>query len=158
MVAVVVVFSGEYDLRNLSELRRDLTPLQREPAIVLDFTEVTFLDASSAKEFVALHEARTVYGFPRETMIVKNGSPIERVLDYLHFDTLFTIVRRDDDSSTDSSVVQYAFAREFVEAETMRVDERYVRAERRRFRRNWSSLRGLEPNSPAEAATTSQPS
>jgi anti-anti-sigma regulatory factor len=143
MLAVVMVFSGEYDLRNLRELRRDLAPLQREPDIVLDFTEVTFLDAASLKEFLALHEARNACGFPRETMIVKPGSPIERVLYSLRLDKLFTIVRRDNESCTDSAVVQYAFALEIVEPDTDTRLERYAKAERRRFPRNWSELRVL---------------
>lgn len=141
MLAVVVVFSGEYDLRNLTELRRDLAPLQREPEIVLDFTEVTFLDAASIKEFIALHEARNASGFPRETMIVKPGSPIERVLHSLRLDKLFTILRRDNETSTDSSVVQYAFALEVIESDADLRRERFARAERRRFPRNGSDLR-----------------
>lgn len=142
MVAVVVVFSGEYDLRNLRELRRDLAALQRERDIVLDFTEVTFLDAVSVKEFLLLHEARAATGFPRETIIVKPGSAIERVLSALRLENVFTIVRRDNESSTDSSVVQYAFAQELVESETgTPVDERYAAAERRRFPRYWSVSR-----------------
>lgn len=142
MVAVVVVFSGEYDLRNLRELRRDLSPLQREPDVVLDFTEVTFIDAASVKEFILLHEARAACGFPRETILVKPGSPIERVLLLaLRLDKLFTIVRRDNETSTDASVVQYAFAQEMLEPESgMWVDERYAKAERRRFPRNWLDL------------------
>jgi len=152
MVAVVVVFSGDYDLRSLRELRRDLTPLQAEPDIVLDFTEVTSIDASCVKEFVMLHEARAARGFPRETMIVTYGSPIGRGLGSTRLDKLFRIVRRDSDSRTDSSVVQYAFAQEFIEPDTdMRADERYARAERRRFPRSWSDLRGLEPSA-ADAA------
>lgn len=146
-MAVVVVFSGEYDLRNLRELRRDLAPLQREADIVLDFTEVTFLDAASVKEFILLHEGRTACGFPRETIIVKPGSAIERVLRAVRLDELFAIVRRDNESSTDSSVVQYAFAQEVVEPETgIRVEERYAKAERRRFPRNWSNFSTARSN------------
>jgi anti-anti-sigma regulatory factor len=140
-VAVVVVFSGVYDLSVLRELRRDLTPLQWEADVVLDFTEVTFLDRASVGEFIALDKARTALGFTREKVIVKAGSAIGRLLDILRLDEVFTIVQCDsDDSSVDSSVVQYAFAQGFVEPETgMRAKKRHAGPERRQFHRNWST-------------------
>lgn len=120
-MSIVVVLTGECDLSNLGELRRDLTPLREQPDIIFDCTKVTFLDAASIGEFVAFHKARTARGFARETILIKGGSPIERLLSALRLDELFTIVPRENVSTIDSAVRHYAL--------------RYAGPERRRFYR-----------------------
>lgn len=89
----VVTFSGEYDLSCKEELRTQLDALHNEPALVLDLSEVTYLDSSVLSELVRLHDARKKHGFPKEILVIPSGSVVERLFAVVGMAPLFEVVK-----------------------------------------------------------------
>ncbi|MBV8374860.1 MAG: anti-sigma factor antagonist [Candidatus Eremiobacteraeota bacterium] len=109
--AALVVFIGEYDLACKEQWRSELQVLCREPNLVIDFQEVTYLDVTCAKELMAMHVCRDAKGFAPETVIL--GQPIvRRLFDLLNLQLLFRIVDSSDDAARErrkATVVRHAF-------------------------------------------------
>ena len=58
---VIVVFAGEYDLACQKELRREFDRLHEQPNVVLDFSNVTYLDSTCIAELpTTKHEKSAV--------------------------------------------------------------------------------------------------
>jgi anti-anti-sigma factor len=74
---VVMVFGGEYDIACKEHLRDDLAPLTNAPDVILDFTDVTYIDSSFLNELVALHKNRDAKGYKSETIVVNNENLIK---------------------------------------------------------------------------------
>jgi len=66
----LVVFSGEYDVSCRKRWRDELERLSCEPNVIIDFSDVTYLDATCMTELLRLHERRHAKGFGRETVVL----------------------------------------------------------------------------------------
>jgi anti-anti-sigma regulatory factor len=73
-----VVFSGEYDVTCKQRWSKQLEVLCGEPNVILDFSDVTYVDATCMTEVLRMHERRHAKGFDRETVIL--GHPNVRIL------------------------------------------------------------------------------
>lgn len=79
---VVMMFAHEYDISCKEQLRVDLEGLTNVQSVVLDFTDVTYLDSTVIGELIRLHNIRTSKGYGRETIVANNP----------HLEKLFNIV------------------------------------------------------------------
>jgi anti-anti-sigma regulatory factor len=107
----LVVFAGEYDLACKEQWRDELQRLYREPKLVIDFQNVTYLDVTCAMELMSMHEHRGANGFGRETVIL--GQPIvRRLFELLNLQTHFRIVDSTEDAAHErrqAAVIRHAF-------------------------------------------------
>ena len=112
-MSIVVVFAGEYDLASQKELRRELQRLRTEPDVVLDFSEVTYIDSACIGELLLLNRARKELGFERETIILRaENRAVQRIFEVTGLSSVFDIVRSIDGRKDGGTphVVQYAFS------------------------------------------------
>jgi anti-anti-sigma factor len=87
----VMIFSGEYDIATAARLRADLNRLRDLRRVVLDFTDVTYLDSKAIHELVALHQYRAEKGFEREA-IVFHSPTLQRIFGILNLHQVFHCV------------------------------------------------------------------
>ncbi len=89
---MIVVFAGEYDLACQKELRREFDRLHEQPNVVLDFSNVTYLDSTCIAELLILNKARKERGFTVETVVMPPGARIARLLDVAGLTKVFNVV------------------------------------------------------------------
>ncbi len=108
--ALVMAFSGEHDFTSRSQLRAALAPLCEVPTVVLDFSNVSYVDSSVIDELARLHKARSARGLDRLTLVINNKGPIRKLFDVLDFKQIFRVVENLDDAlgKNERIVVQYA--------------------------------------------------
>jgi anti-anti-sigma regulatory factor len=83
-----MVFGGEYDIACKEHLKADLAPLSGAREVVLEFTDVTYIDSSVIVELIRLHQARDAKGHPPMTIVVQNRQ-LKKVFALLHLESLF---------------------------------------------------------------------
>jgi anti-anti-sigma factor len=93
----ILTFSGEYDLSCKEELRSRFDALHDEPDVVLDLSEITYLDSSFLSELVRLHHARARNGLGKETLVVPKDSVVERIFSVVGMAPLFNVVHSVSD-------------------------------------------------------------
>jgi anti-anti-sigma factor len=89
----VVSFTGEYDLERRPELRKALFPLESCSSVTIDFTGVSYIDASCIGELLKMHGVRRSRGFEQETFIIGERCLIGRVFDIVGLGSTFHIVK-----------------------------------------------------------------
>lgn len=80
-MAHVVVFAGEYDVANKQGLRRELRRLASSDDLVLDLTQVTYIDSTFIAELILLERERHAKNFGRVTIVSPTESCVRRVFD-----------------------------------------------------------------------------
>jgi anti-anti-sigma regulatory factor len=100
------------DLAYREQLRAAFDSVSDVPRLVLDFSDVTYIDSTIIAEMVRLHNTRAASGFEHTTVVLDNAN-IERVFDVLSLAAVFNIVKALDDAfGRDGKPisVQYAYA------------------------------------------------
>ena len=87
----VMIFTGEYDIAGAERLRADLNRLRDTQKVVLDFTDVTFVDSKAIHELVNLHHYRAAKGFEREAIVFQNPN-LRRIFGILRLEEVFHCV------------------------------------------------------------------
>lgn len=102
-MAQIVVFAGEYDLVTKSKLHEELCRLHATPDVVLDMSEVTFIDSTVIAELVLLVKARRGKDLPRVTVVTRPNSNVRKLLGVTGIVALFNVVdtycKADDDTA-----------------------------------------------------------
>jgi anti-anti-sigma factor len=114
MVPVVVVFAGEYNVNSKARLHRELSRLSTKPQLVLDFSEVTYVDSTCIAELMRMEQHRTAAGF-EGTVIVTQVPELLRTFSVLTLDKIFRILPSMDAVAGGHPVmvlVEYAFCGE----------------------------------------------
>ncbi len=93
----VMIFSGEYDLMSIGQLRAAMDSLAQTPSAVLDFSDVTYIDSTVISELIRLHNAREASGIERPTLVMRHPNLL-RVLEILGLCEVFRIVGTLDDA------------------------------------------------------------
>lgn len=96
-MALIVTFSGEYDVACKSELRTDLTASALDEPLVLDFSRVSFIDSTCVTELVIASGLRARAGLPPAAIVAPEGS-VKRVLGMLQVNRLFRVVGSLDEA------------------------------------------------------------
>lgn len=63
--AYVISLSGEYDIGNCVMLEKSLAPALEHPLVIIDFSQVTYIDSTALTRFVLLRNERDALGFGR---------------------------------------------------------------------------------------------
>jgi anti-anti-sigma factor len=107
----LVVFSGEYDVSCRKRWREELERLSCEPSVIIDFTDVTYLDATCMTELLRVHERRLAHGFGRETVVLHRPL-VRRLFELLQMQDVLRVVETVDealDKEELAPIVRHAF-------------------------------------------------
>ncbi len=110
METVVMVFAGEYDIASKEQLRAELQLLVPVSDLVLDFTQVTYLDSTAVSEMIRMHRLRADHLYERETIVVHNEN-IQKLFDMLQLHEVFHLVGTLDEAlgNGQPAAIRYAF-------------------------------------------------
>ena len=84
----VMIFRGEYDIATAARLRADLNRLRDLRRVILDFTDVTYLDSKAIHELIDLHHCRAGKGFERETIVFQSPT-LRKIFSVLDLQQIF---------------------------------------------------------------------
>jgi anti-anti-sigma factor len=91
MEPVVVVFAGEYNLGSKGKLHREMSRLAAKPRLVLDFSEVTYMDSTCIAELMRMEQRRSAAGFD-PAFVVMQAPVLLRIFTVLTLDRVFRVV------------------------------------------------------------------
>ena len=107
----VVVFSGEYDVACKEQFRQELSRLKASGDVVLDFSDVSYVDSTIVAELLLLAKDRIYAGLQAETIVLPNNSRIRRIFDLVHLGKVIRIVESLDRLSRNGAFdTRYAFS------------------------------------------------
>lgn len=84
----VMVFCGEYDIACKEHLRLDLARLNDIRDVVLDFTDVTYIDSTLIGELIRLHQIREDKGYGPMAIVVQKPQ-LKRLFALLSLENVF---------------------------------------------------------------------
>ncbi|MBV8332528.1 MAG: STAS domain-containing protein, partial [Candidatus Eremiobacteraeota bacterium] len=61
-MATVVAFAGEWDVASQKSFRREVRRLDEESVLILDFSEVAYVDSSCLAELIVMERKRSESG------------------------------------------------------------------------------------------------
>jgi anti-anti-sigma factor len=99
MDPVIISLQGEYDVARQSELRGELAPYYHHPYLVIDMTQIAYVDSVCLSEFMRLRKERTSAGLRPATFVVNNDR-FGRLFRFLGLDDVFTVVESIDEALT----------------------------------------------------------
>ena len=91
MDPTIVSLSGEFDIERQHELRQTLEPFYTQPYLIVDLTEVEYVDSSCLCEFMRLRSARSDAG-TRPACFVVDEQRFGRLFRFLGLDEVFPVV------------------------------------------------------------------
>lgn len=112
MAGTVVVFAGEYDLATQDRLRQEFLEVHKEPELVIDLTEVSYVDSSFVTELVRLHRRRHEEVLNPEVIVLRHPM-VRRLFDILSLENIFRVVETLDEALAHNGKtmsVRYAFS------------------------------------------------
>lgn len=108
----LMVFSGQYDVTCKRQWSEVLDGLCSEPNVIIDFSDVSYLDATCVTEMLRMHARRHDQGFDREIVIL--GRPIvRRLFELLKMQGVVRVVECLDDAmrlQRSAPIVRYTFS------------------------------------------------
>jgi anti-anti-sigma factor len=111
-MALVVVFAGEYDVGCKQQFREELARLRTQSDVILDFTEVTYVDSTIIAELLLFAKDRSYAGLAPQKIAASNNSSVRRVFDLVNLGKVITLVSsfRTADRERPQDHVRYAFS------------------------------------------------
>lgn len=106
----VMVFGGEYDIACKEHLRLDLARLDDIPDVVLEFTDVTYIDSTLIGELIRLHQIREAKGY-RPMAVVVQKPQVKRLFALLSLEKVFRFTEKLGDvipRSQPATALEYA--------------------------------------------------
>lgn len=94
-----MVFSGEYDIASKEQLRAACATLVAKPSVVLDFSDVTYIDSTAIGELIRLHKERIERDLEPATLVISNPN-VRRVLELVSLGEVYRLVSSIDDAIT----------------------------------------------------------
>lgn len=94
MGAYIATLTGEYDIANQRSLRQQLGRLESCVDLVLDLSQVTYLDSTFISELILFTRDRSMLGFGPPTLVAPSNSTIRRVLTVAGVPKLMRVVDR----------------------------------------------------------------
>ncbi len=109
---VVMTLIGEFDISTRDHLSAALERLYDRGNVILDLTEVRYLDSTAIGEFIHLHKVRKAKGRQRETIVIPNDA-LRRIFDILRLAEVFDLADRLEDAvPSDNRLVDLDFLAE----------------------------------------------
>jgi anti-anti-sigma factor len=87
----IVSLSGEFGIERQQELRETLRPLYTYPYLVLDLTQIEYVDSTCLCEFMRMRQARADAG-ERPACVVVDERRFGRLFRFLGLDEIFPVV------------------------------------------------------------------
>lgn len=104
-----VVFAGDYDLANKDGLRRTLRRFETSEDLVLDLSDVTFIDSTFISELILFEKARKAQNLGRATIVAPAKSVVRRLFEVVGLTPVLTIVESYKSERDDlNSIVELA--------------------------------------------------
>ena len=94
---VVMALIGEFDISSRDRLSAALQRLYDVDNVIVDLTEVRYLDSTAIGEFIRLHKIRKAKGLQRETVVIPNEA-LRRIFDILQLAEVFELSERLEDA------------------------------------------------------------
>lgn len=91
MDSTIVSLSGEFDIERQHELRETLEPLYVKPYLIVDLTEVDYVDSSCLCEFMRMRRVRSDAGV-RPACFIVDEQRFGRLFRFLGLDEVFPVV------------------------------------------------------------------
>ena len=108
----LMIFAGAYDVTCKRQWSKELEGLCTEPNVIIDLSDVSYLDATCLTEMLRMHERRHNNGFDRETIIL--GQPrVRKLFDLLNMEGVVRVVECLDDATEpqrSAPIVHHAFS------------------------------------------------
>ena len=107
-----MIFSGAYDVTCKRQWSAVLEGLCAEPDVIIDFSDVSYLDATCVTEMLRMHRRRRDNGFDSETIIL-GQPPVRKLFDLLKMEGAVRVVECLDDATGPrrfAPKVSYAFS------------------------------------------------
>jgi anti-anti-sigma factor len=87
----VMIFNGEYDIATAESLRADLNRVRDIPRVVLDFSDVTYVDSKAIHELIDFRNYRAEKGLEREAIVFQSPA-LRRIFSILNLQHIFHCV------------------------------------------------------------------
>jgi len=87
----IISLCGEFDIDRQHELRDTLEPYYSQPYLIVDLTQVDYVDSSCLCEFMRMRAARAERGF-RPACFVVDERRFGRLFRFLGLDEVFPVV------------------------------------------------------------------
>lgn len=110
MDPTIVSLTGEFDIERQHELRRTLEPFYAQTYLIVDLTEVDYVDSSCLCEFMRMRRARSHAG-ARPACFVVDERRFGRLFRFLGLDEVFPVVHSLEEAFErvpDRAVASYA--------------------------------------------------
>jgi anti-anti-sigma regulatory factor len=107
----LMIFSGAYDVTCKRQWSAVLEGLCAEPDVIIDFSDVSYLDATCVTEMLRMHRRRRDNGFDSETIIL-GQPPVRKLFDLLKMEGAVRVVECLNDATQSrrpAPTVHYAF-------------------------------------------------
>lgn len=107
----LMIFSGAYDVTCKEQWSEELETLSTEPNVIIDLSDVSYLDATCLTEMLRMHERRRHNGFDRETIIL-GQPPVRTLFGLLNMEGVVRVVESLTDATdpqTSAPMVRHAF-------------------------------------------------
>ena len=95
--AAVLVLNGEYDRASKDQGRAAFDAVSDARRVVLDFSDVSYVDSMIVRELVRLHNARAVGSLERASIVARNGT-LQRIFEILQLESVFRVVESLDEA------------------------------------------------------------
>jgi anti-anti-sigma factor len=110
-MGIVVVFAGEYDVACKVQFREELSRLKTQGDVVLDFSDVTYIDSTIIAELLLLAKDRIYSGLQPQTIVLSNNSGVKRIFELVRLGKVITIVDSLERANRNGAAdVRYAFS------------------------------------------------
>lgn len=109
--AALTIFAGAYDVTCKRQWSEELEGLCAEPNVIIDLSDVSYLDATCLTEILRMHQRRRENGFDRETIIL-GQPPVRRLFDLLKMEDVVRVVECLNDATAphrSAPIVHHAF-------------------------------------------------
>ncbi|HZZ01118.1 MAG TPA: STAS domain-containing protein [Candidatus Baltobacteraceae bacterium] len=104
-MAHIVVFAGEYDLANKKELQKELSRLNSVEELVLDLSEVTYIDSTFLSDLISLEKTRRKKRLSSVTVIAPPKCLVRKLFQVTGMMSLLNVV---ESYSGAASTIEYA--------------------------------------------------
>ncbi|HEY2476944.1 MAG TPA: STAS domain-containing protein [Candidatus Cybelea sp.] len=89
---------SEWDISNARRLRELLAPARKEPSVVIDMSDVTYIDSSCLSVLMALYQQRVIRRQFRAAHLAAPPYSVRRLFEITGFDGLWRLHERVDDA------------------------------------------------------------
>jgi anti-anti-sigma factor len=108
----VMIFSGEYDIATAQGLRADLNRVRDIQRVILDLSDVTYVDSKAIHELIGFRNYRAEKGFEREA-VVFHSPALRKIFGILNLEQVFHCVSNLSDVVRNDNTPSHLYYAEY---------------------------------------------